>query len=294
MKVETLFDTGMIRQNRLRALARDPARADFLLRVVAGELADRLGVVERRFPRAAALHCHTGQVCRLLAESGKTDEITRVETDPELFFDHAPATGRVVAALDAFPFDRERLQLVVSALSMHLADDLPGLLRQIADSLSPDGLLLAALPGAGTLGELRDSLLSAETELSSGASPRVIPFADVRDCGGLLQRAGFALPVVDSETCTVRYDTMFHLMADLRDMGMANPLAGRSRRPATRALFARAAEIYAERYADDDGRIRASFNIVYLSGWKPDPGQQKPLRPGSAKMSLTDALNDRS
>ncbi len=294
MKAETLFDTEMIRQNRLRALARDPASADFLLRVVAGELADRLGVVERRFARAAALHCHTGLVGRLLAESGKADDITRIEAEPELFADRSPETGRVVAALDAFPFGRERLQLVVSALSMHLVDDLPGLLKQIADSLAPDGLLLAALPGAGTLGELRDCLLTAETELSTGASPRIIPFADIRDCGGLLQRAGFALPVVDSETYTVRYDTMFHLMGDLRDMGMANPLAGRSRRPATRALFARAAEIYAERYADDDGRIRASFNIVYLSGWKPDPGQQKPLRPGSAKMSLTDALNSRS
>ena len=139
--------------------------------------------------------------------------------------------------------------------------------------------------------ELRDSLLAAETELSGGVSPRVIPFADVRDIGGLLQRAGFALPVADVETVTVRYADMFALMRDLRAMGATNALVARSRSPATRALFARAAQIYAERFADPDGRIRATFSVLWMSGWAPDASQQKPLKPGSARMSLAEALD---
>jgi hypothetical protein len=140
------------------------------------------------------------------------------------------------------------------------------------------------------LSELRDVLLAAEAELMGGASPRVIPFVDVRDMGALLQRAGFALPVVDVETYTARYDSLFPLMRDIRAMGMANPLSGRSRRPVPRALFVRAAELYAERYSDPDGRIRASFSIIYASGWAPHESQQQPLKPGSAKMRLADAL----
>jgi hypothetical protein len=146
------------------------------------------------------------------------------------------------------------------------------------------------MTGAGTLTELRASLLSAETELAGGASPRVSPFADVRDAGALLQRTGFALPVTDIDTLTVRYDTMFHLLRDLRGMGATNVLAERSRSPVGRSLFARAAEIYAERFSDPDGRIRATFDIVWMSGWAPHESQQKPLKPGSAKVSLADAL----
>ena len=133
-------------------------------------------------------------------------------------------------------------------------------------------------------------LLATEIEMTGGASPRVIPFPDVRDVGGLLQRAGFALPVIDAETYTVRYDSLFPLMRDLRAMGMANPLSARSRKPLTRAFFLRAAELYAERYSDPDGRIRATFSIIYASGWTPHDSQQKPLKPGSAKVRLADAL----
>ena len=153
------------------------------------------------------------------------------------------------------------------------------------------GLLLAAIPGAGTLTELRDVLLTAETEIYGGASPRVVPFADIRDIGSLLQRSGFALPVIDEESFTVRYDHIFALMRDLKAMGMANPLIGRSRRPVSRRFFLRAAELYAERYADPDGRIRATFSIIFVSGWAPHESQQKPLKPGSAKMRLADALD---
>ena len=161
---------------------------------------------------------------------------------------------------------------------------------QIRRALRPDGLFLAAIPGSGTLQELRDVLLATEIEMTGGASPRVIPFADVRDVGGLLQRAGFSLPVVDAETYTVRYDSIFPLMRDLRAMGMGNPLVDRSRRPLSRAFFLRAAELYAERYSDPDGRVRATFSIIYVSGWAPHESQQKPLKPGSAKARLADAL----
>jgi SAM-dependent methyltransferase len=169
-------------------------------------------------------------------------------------------------------------------------NDIPGMLAQIRRALRPDGLFLGAFAGAGTLGELRESFLAAESELYGGVSPRVIPFPDVRDAGGLLQRAGLALPVADVETLTVRYDTLFSLMADLRAMGETSPLVDRPRRPGTRKLFSRAAEIYAERFADPDGRIKASFSIVWMSGWAPDASQQKPLKPGSAKVSLASVL----
>ena len=173
----------------------------------------------------------------------------------------------------------------MSLLSLQEANDLPGALIQIRRALRPDGLFLGAIAGGGTLAELRESLLAAETELYGGASPRVAPFTDVRDAGALLQRAGFALPVADVETVTVRYASMFGLLRDLRAMGASNALVARTRRP-SRRLFARAAEIYAERFADPDGRIRATFAIVWMSGWAPHASQQKPLKPGSATVSL--------
>ncbi len=191
---------------------------------------------------------------------------------------------------DALPLEPGSLDLAVSLLSLQEVNDVPGMLVQIRRALKPDGLFIGAMAGHGTLAELRDSLLVAEVELHGGASPRVIPFADVRDVGGLLQRAGFALPVTDIEPLTVRYDDMFALMRDLRAMGATNALTGRTRRPATKALFLRAAEIYAERHADPDGRVRATFSIVWMSGWAPHESQQQPLRPGSGKVSLASAL----
>ena len=182
------------------------------------------------------------------------------------------------------------LDLAVSLLALQDVNDVPGLLIQIRRALRPDGLFLGALAGQGTLSELRDSLLAAETEIYGGASPRVSPFVDVRDAGALLQRAGFALPVADVETVTVRYDDMFALLRDLRAMGATNILADRARRPVSKRFFLRAAEIYAKRHADPDGRIRATFAFVWLSGWAPHASQQKPLKPGSAAMSLAEIL----
>jgi SAM-dependent methyltransferase len=197
----------------------------------------------------------------------------------------------IVADEEALPFASGSFELIVSALSLQWANDLPGVLVQIRRALAPDGLFLAALIGGQTLIELRTAFTAAEAELTGGASPRVAPFADVRDLGGLLQRAGFALPVTDVEPILVRYASMFALLRDLRAMGATNALTERSRVPLRRAVFTRAAEIYADRFSDSDGRVRATFEIVWLSGWAPHESQQKPLAPGSARMRLADALN---
>ena len=199
----------------------------------------------------------------------------------------------VVADEEALPFRDASLDLVVSALALQFVNDLPGTLVQIRRALKPDGLFLAALVGGETLTELRQAFAAAESEVEGGVSPRVAPFADVRDLGALLQRAGFALPVTDIDRLTVRYDSPFALMHDLRRMGATNALIERRRTPLRRATLLRMAEIYAERFADPDGRVRATFEIVWLSGWAPHPSQQQPLKPGSAQARLADALGTR-
>lgn len=283
-----LFDETLIARNRARALARNAPGSDFLLDLTARELADRLSMVERRFEDAVELFGGTGLAAKAALATGKVDHIKRVETDAAFGELGDPVT---VTPFESVPLQPESANLILSPLSLHLTNDTPGMLIQMRRALKPDGLLLAAIPAAGTLTELREVLLAAETELYGGASPRVIPFADIRDIGALLQRAGFALPVIDEESFTVRYDHIFALMRDLKAMGMANPLNGRSRRPVSRRFFLRAAELYAERFADPDGRIRATFSIVFVSGWAPHESQQKPLKPGSAKMRLADALD---
>jgi SAM-dependent methyltransferase len=290
--VQPVFDTRLQLERKRRALAHPMAGADFLMRRVAEDFAERLGAVERRFGKAATLFCQTGHAQEKLEDSGKIGEVVRIEADAAFLSDMRPSAQAIIAAPETVPLDPQSLDLAVSLLSLQAMNDIPGMLAQIRRALRPDGLFLAAMAGSGTLAELRESLLAAEAELYGGVSPRVIPFADVRDAGALLQRAGFALPVADVETVIVRYDTLFDLMADLRAMGETTALIDRSRRPGSRAFFARAAELYAERFSDADGRIRASFSIVWLSGWAPDPSQQKPLKPGSAKMSLAKALEN--
>ncbi|TCL72618.1 methyltransferase domain-containing protein [Rhizobium sp. BK251] len=285
--MDILFDQNLIATHRRRALAAADQNAAFLLDIAATELAERLAVVERRFDTAAELHGATGAVARSALATGKIGEISRIESSK----DFAGAGEEIIVApFEEVPLAPGSVNLVLAPLSLHLTNDTPGVFIQIRRALKPDGLFLAAIPGSGTLQELRDVLLATEIELSGGASPRVIPFPDVRDVGGLMQRAGFALPVIDAENYTVRYDSIFPLMRDLRSMGMANPLLARSRKPLTRRFFLRAAEIYAERYSDPDGRIRATFSIIYASGWAPHESQQKPLKPGSAKARLADAL----
>jgi SAM-dependent methyltransferase len=199
----------------------------------------------------------------------------------------------VAADEEALPFGDATLDLVVSALALQFVNDLPGVLVQIRRALRPDGLFLAALLGGETLTELRQSFAAAESDIEGGVSPRVAPFADLRDLGALLQRAGFALPVTDVDRVTVRYDSVFGLMHDLRRMGATNALLARRRTPLKRATLQRMAEIYAQRFADNDGRVRATFETVWLSGWAPHPDQQQPLKPGSAKARLADALGTR-
>jgi SAM-dependent methyltransferase len=288
--MEILFDDALVMSRRERAFLRDP-NAAFILDIAARELAERVAVVERRFDTAVELHGASGATAREAMATGKIGSMSRIETSPAF----AQGGEELIAAdLGDVPLEPASANLVLSPLALHLVNDLPGTLVRIRRALKPDGLLLAAIPGSGTLAELRDVLLAAEAELTGGASPRVIPFVDVRDAGALLQRAGFALPVVDAESYTVRYDSLFPLMRDLRAMGMGNPLVGRSRLPVNRRFFVRAAEIYAERYSDPDGRIRATFSIIYASGWAPHESQQQPLKPGSAKVRLADALRSQT
>ncbi|MCE1237248.1 MAG: methyltransferase domain-containing protein [Hyphomicrobiales bacterium] len=282
MTMPRLFDRALLARRRRRTRARPRPGVDFLLARALDDLDDRLATVLRRFEHAVDLGAHAGPAARILAASGKVDA-TLVAGDPIEGVD-------VAADEEALPFGPESLDLVVSLLSLQFVDDLPGALIQIRRALRPDGLFLGCLLGGSTLHELRDSLMAAELELCGGVSPRVVPFLDVRDLGGLLQRAGLALPVTDADRVTVRYANMFDLAADLRGMGAANPLVERSRRPTSRRLFLRAAEIYAERHADPDGRLRATFEIVWASGWAPHESQQKPLAPGSATHRLADAL----
>ena len=277
--MEPVFDRKLVEARRARAARAAAPGADFLLQRAGEELAARLAVVERRFESAVVVDDHGEIVSSKLRESLRVGDVRSVSIET--------LSDDVVERL---PLDPGSADLIVSPLTLHLVNDTPGLLVQIRRALRPDGLFLAAVPGSGTLSELRDALLAAEVAASGGASPRVVPFGEVRDYGALLQRAGFALPVSDVETLTVRYDTLFDLMFDLRAMGMTNPLVGRSRKPVTRAFFEAAARIYQDRFADPDGRVRATFSTVYLSGWAPHESQQKPMRPGSAGTRLADAL----
>ena len=259
----------------------------FLIDRVADELGERLAAVLRRFDVAVDLGTPTDAVRRVLAASGKVGRI--VAAAPTATPGEAPSL-RVVADEEALPFADGSLDLVVSALALQFVNDLPGTLIQIRRALKADGLLLAALIGGDSLIELRQAFAAAESEIEGGVSPRVSPLADVRELGTLLQRAGFALPVVDSDRLTVRYDSVFALMRDLRRMGATNVLSERRRSPLKRATLQRMTDIYAERFADPDGRLRATFEVAWLSGWAPHDSQQKPLKPGSAARRLADAL----
>lgn len=278
-----VFDRALYRRRLGRALA--AGYPDFLLARCAGDLEERLSAVLRRFGLAADL----GSALPLAAPAlrGKAEAVLRLAENPDA---GGGSAADLIGDLEALPFAAASLDLAASLLSLHAVNDLPGALVQIRRSLRPDGLFIGCLLAGQSLTELRQVLLSAEVEATGGASPRVAPFADLRDLGSLLQRAGFALPVVDSECVTVRYGDLFALLRDLRAMGWANALLERSRKPLRRSVLLRAAELYAERFSDPDGRLRATFEIVWLSGWAPHESQQKPLRPGSAKARLADAL----
>jgi SAM-dependent methyltransferase len=277
-----IFDRKLIAARAARARAQEPAT--FLIERAAQDLVERLSAVKRQFAVAADIGTPTGDLVRALAANPAIGSVVATGTQ---------RGAGVMADEEALPFRNESVDLAVSALALQAVNDLPGTLVQIRRALKPDGLFLAALLGGNTLTELRESFFAAEEEIEGGASPRVAPFLEVREAGGLLQRAGFALPVIDVDNLTVRYGSPFSLMRDLRAMGATNPLVERRRKPLRRATLLRMAQIYAERFVDPDGKVRATFDIVWLSGWAPHESQQKPLRPGSAKMRLADALGAR-
>jgi SAM-dependent methyltransferase len=285
-----LFDRALHRCRLDRAAPRFGA-ANFLKARAAADVVERLEAIVRSFPLAVDLGARDGRFAAALAESPARERLgVLVEAD---------LSGRMLAGRpglrvqldeERLPFAEESLDLVVSSLALHWINDLPGALVQIRRALKPDGLFIAAILGGTTLTELRQSLMEAEAELLGGAGPRVAPFADTFDAAALLQRTGFALPVADIDRVVVRYGHPLELLADLRAMGETNALAQRARRPLSRPVLARACEIYAERFAEPDGRARATFEIITMTGWAPHPDQPKPLKPGSAKARLADAL----
>ena len=267
-----LFDRALLRARQSRASKLGPAT--FLLDRIAADLGERLQAVVRKFDHGADIGTAGAGLCD--ASRGQVGALAHIDL-PDI-----ESQGLVLAPAS--------LDLAVSALALQFVNDLPGILSQIRRALKPDGLLLAAMIGGDTLTELRQCFAAAEAECEGGLSPRVAPFADLRDVGGLLQRAGFALPVADLDRIVVRYGDAFALMADLRRMGATNILLERRRTPTRRATMLRMAQIYTERFADPDGRIRATFDVIWLSGWAPHESQQQPLKPGSAKASLADAV----
>jgi NADH dehydrogenase [ubiquinone] 1 alpha subcomplex assembly factor 5 len=281
-----VFDRRILRLRRGRVAPALPG-FDFLIREAALRLLERLGDVRRQFPLALELGCHTGQLAVALRDNAQVGQLIQADLAYDMVC-HAPGP-RLVADEEALPFRPACLDLVISCFSLHWVNDLPGTLAQIRYALKPDGLFLAIMPGGTTLLELREALMRAELETTGGAGPRVSPFVDVRDAGMLLQRAGFALPVADAETVTVTYDHPLKLMAELRRMGEASALVQRGR-ALDRAALWRACEIYRELFGDSADRIPATFQLLTLSGWAPDPSQPQPVRRGSGQVNLAEAL----
>jgi SAM-dependent methyltransferase len=284
-----LFERALLVQRRRRAGTLGPVT--FLVDRVAEDMAERLAAVRRTFDVVVDLGTPTDALRRAILASGAVERIVAAAPTGA-----AQGDGRmpvVVADEEQLPFRDASLDLLVSGLALQFVNDLPGALVQIRRALKPDGLFLAALIGGDTLTELRQAFAAAEAEIEGGVSPRVAPFADVRTMGALLQRAGFALPVTDVDRVCVRYGSPLRLMHDLRRMGASNVLTERRRGPLRRRTLARLIEIYGERFADPDGRVRATFDIIWLSGWAPHESQQRPLQPGSARMRLADALGTR-
>jgi SAM-dependent methyltransferase len=281
-----LFDQNLIRSRLKRALSGQPA--DFLLQRAVVDLEDRLSAVLRTFDQVLDLGTPLPIAARSLLGTGRVKSVLRASPIQDCL--QSDLFQEIIADISFLPLADASFNAAVSLYALQTVDDLPGALIQARRALKPDGLFIGCMLGGATLHELRQCMAEAEALVEGGASPHVAPFADLRDMGGLLQRAGFALPVTDSETVTVRYEHPLALMHDLRAMGATNPLIARRRSPMRRATLLRAIELYSERFSDPDGRIRATFETLWLSGWAPDPSQQKPLKPGSASKRLADAL----
>lgn len=282
------FDRANVRRHRDRA-APGLARHDFLLREIGERLGERIGDIRRDFPRVLDLGAHDGAMADYLGPAGR-DMVVQCDLSPAMTAANRRGHLRVVADEEWLPFAPESFDLAVSNLSLHWVNDLPGALAQVRRALKPDGFFLGALLGGDSLFELRRCLMDAELKVEGGLSPRISPMADIRDAGNLLTRAGFALPVADSDMLTVSYANAFELMKELRGMGESNAVAERRKGFSRRATLLEAAAIYAKDYADHDGRVTVTFQVLYLGGWTPHASQQKPLKPGSAAQRLADAL----
>ena len=293
--IQIVFDRHAVRRHRDRT-AHALSDHDFLFRETASRLVDRLDDIQRRFPMALDLGGHGGVLADVLEGRGGIETLIETDLSPALarraLTRTASGSQHLALAADEewLPFSRASFDLAMTNLSLHWVNDLPGALAQIRYALKPDGLLMASMLGGETLHELRRALIEAEAEETGGASPRVSPFADVRDAGSLLQRAGFALPVVDSDVLTVTYPGALALMRDLRAMGESNAVIERTRAMTRRGVLLRAAAIYERLFADASGRIPATFQILTLTAWAPHESQPKPLRPGSAAARLAEAL----
>jgi NADH dehydrogenase [ubiquinone] 1 alpha subcomplex assembly factor 5 len=291
MDLQTPFDRALLRMRRNRAAAKYNEH-DFLTAEVTDRLLDRLDDIKRPFADILNLGCHTGLAGEMIKARPDTQFLVQSDLSDRMA-GLAQIRNRLPTITideEALPFAEESFDLIVSALTLHNVNDLPGALIQANRCLRPDGVFLAAMFGGQTLVELKEVLMLAESETAGGVSLRVSPFADVKDLGNLLQRAGFALPVADSEIITVRYESPLKLFADLRGMGESNILNARSRKPLRRDTLMRAAALYTERHGGDDGRVPVTFEIVNLTAWRPDASQPKPAKRGSATHSLADAL----
>ncbi|MFT6559415.1 methyltransferase domain-containing protein [Sneathiella sp.] len=287
-----LFDRSSVRRHRDRAANGDWRTHGFLFEEVADRLAERSLDITRSHDLVLDLGCHEGAFGQALATMGKAQTVVSVDISTGMV-GKTPNNLKVVASEEFLPFASESFDLIGSVLSLHWTNDLPGALIQINRALKADGIFLGALFGIETLHELKECLTQAELEIRSGVSPRISPFTEVRDAGALLQRAGFALPVSDVETITLKYKTPFDLLKELRGMGEANALLDRQKSFTGRKVLMRMAEIYFEKYADEQGLIPATFQIIYLTGWSPHESQQVPLKRGSATTSLTEILDQK-
>ena len=284
-----VFDRAAVRAHRDRAAPGFGVRGDFLVREIGERLVNRLDDVKRRFARVLDLGCHTGQLGPLLRRRAALDLLVEADLSHAMAR-RASGPCRVVADEEWLPVRAASLDLVVSALGLHWVNDLPGALVQIVRALKPDGLLLAAMLGGDTLFELRAAFLHAEAGREGGVRPHVSPFPDMRDLGALLQRTGFALPVVDADRITVTYENADALMHELRAMGEANAARGRAAHFARRGTFHEMAVYYRDMFGRPDGRIPATFQVLYLTGWRPHESQQRPARRGSGRAGLAEAL----
>jgi len=268
----------------------DPSAPDFLIREVASRLSDRLLDINRHFARALDIGCHRGQLMAMLP-AGRVDQLFSFDRSYQMVANiEGDDNSCFVGDEEMIPIADDSMDLVLSCLDLQWVNDLPGSLAQIRRILKPDGLFLAAIVGGESLSELRQSLLYGETNVSGGVSPRVLPMIDLRDAGALLQRAGFALPVVDVDELTFEYNDPFALMQELRGLGWQNALSARRKKFTARAVFNTMAEHYFREFASAEGRLPASFQILYLTAWGPHENQQIPLTPGSGKISLKEVL----